>query len=257
VDSVVAAAVDAAKAAVVVVLAVSAATIATKQIEVRDRKQGSVLRDAALLFLALNWPFLPSLDSLSYRGRMIRTCAACLILLSFASQVTAQTAKAPDPAKAALIEELIVALKAEQQQQQVMQTMQTATQNQVKQILDSQLKTLGDGSEADAEKERQVRADLEDFQRRMFALMNAHMSWRTMKPVIVEMYDETFTTEELQPLVEFMKSPAGQAYIVKMPTMIGNMMKRMQQVVAEMMPDIQKLNAEFMQQMKEKYPDKH
>ena len=188
---------------------------------------------------------------------MLRICTPWLILLLLGSHATAQTAKAPDPAKAALIEELIVALKAEQQQQQVMQTMQTAMQNQINQMLDSQLKTLGDGSPADAEKERHVRADLADFQRRMFALMNAHMSWQTMKPVFVAMYDETFTTEELQPLVEFMKSPAGQAYIVKMPTMIGNMMKRIQQVIAEMTPDIQKLNAEFVQQMKEKYPDKH
>ena len=38
--------------------------------------------------------------------------------------------------------------------------------------------------------------------------------------------------------------------------MAGNMMKRMQQVVADMMTDIQKLNTELMQQMKEKYPAK-
>ena len=33
-------------------------------------------------------------------------------------------------------------------------------------------------------------------------------------------------------------------------------MKRIQLVVADMMPDIQKLNADFVQQMKEKYPQK-
>jgi hypothetical protein len=91
----------------------------------------------------------------------------------------------------------------------------------------------------------------------MFAMMNAHMSWQVMKPVYVGTYDETFTTEELRPLVAFMKSPAGQAYIDKMPAMVGSIMKRMQQVVADMMPDIQKLNADFMQEMKQKYADKN
>jgi hypothetical protein len=78
-----------------------------------------------------------------------------------------------------------------------------------------------------------------------------------MKPVYEAMYDDTFTTDELRPLVAFFKSPARQAYVDKTPALIGNIMKRMQQVVGDMMPEIQKLNAEFMQQMKEKYSEKH
>jgi len=39
--------------------------------------------------------------------------------------------------------------------------------------------------------------------------MNAHMLWQTMKPVYVDTYDETFTAEELRPLVAFMKSLSG------------------------------------------------
>jgi uncharacterized protein len=187
---------------------------------------------------------------------MKRICVPWLILFLYVSHVTAQTVKEPDPAKAALIEELIVALKAEQNQQQMMQTIYGSMQTQISQAVDTQLKNEDQGRPEDAEKRRSVAADVQDFRRRLFALMTAHMSWQTMKPVYVAMYDETFTTEELRPLVEFMKSPAGQAYIVKMPAMVGNMMKRMQQVVAEMMPDIQKLNAEFVQQMKQKYPAK-
>jgi hypothetical protein len=187
---------------------------------------------------------------------MIRIGTPWLVLLLLGSHAVAQAVKTPDPLKADLIEELILALKAEQQQQQVMQTMQTAMQNQISQAVDSQLKTLGNGSEADAEKRRSVQNDVQDFQRRLFALMAAHMSWQTMKPVYVAMYDETFTADELRPLVAFFKSPAGQAYVDKMPSLVSNTMKRMQQVVGEMMPDIQKLNAEFIQQMKQKYLEK-
>jgi len=54
----------------------------------------------------------------------------------------------------------------------------------------------------------------------------------------------------------FFKSPAGQAYVDKMPSLVSNAMTRMQEVMGDMMPDIQKLNGEFIRQMKHKYPAK-
>lgn len=170
-----------------------------------------------------------------------------LFLLGSHAAAQAPLVKAPDPAKAALIEELIVALKVEQQQQQMMQTVQSSMLTQMNSLL----------TPGDEEKKREAQADFQEFQRRMFALMAAHMSWQTMKPVYVEMYDETFTIDELQPLVAFFKSPAGQAFVDKTPVLMANTMKRMQRVTADMMPDIQKLSAEFAQQMKQKYADKN
>ncbi len=176
-----------------------------------------------------------------------------LFLMGSYAAAQAPAVKAPDPAKAALIEELIVALKAEQQQQQVMQTVQTSMMTQ----MNSLLTPLGGVRTADDEKKRQVQEEVQEFQHRLFALMAVHMSWQTMKPVYVEMYDETFTIDELRPLLAFFKSPAGQAFVDKTPVLMANTMKRMQRVVAEMMPDIQKLNAEFAEQMKQKYADKN
>jgi hypothetical protein len=187
---------------------------------------------------------------------MTRLCAALLLLLLLGPHAPAQPLKTLDPAKAALIEELIVALKGEQNLQQMKQTINASLQSQINQIVDSQLKNVGDGSPQDSEKRRSMAADIQDFERRLLDLTTAHMSWQTMKPIYVAMYDETFTADELQPLVAFFSSRAGQAYVDKMPLLVGNTMKRMQQVVAEMMPDIQKLNAEFLQEMKEKYPKK-
>jgi hypothetical protein len=178
-----------------------------------------------------------------------------LFLLGSYAAGQAPPVKAIDPAKAALIDELIVALKAEQNLQQIMQAFEGSMVNQINRMLDAELKKSG--SAADAEKRRQIQSDVQEFQHRLFALMAAHMSWQTMKPVYRETYDETFTTDELRPLVAFMKSPAGQAYVDKMPSMVSNTMKRMQAVMSDMTPDVQKLNAEFMQQMKEKYADKN
>lgn len=122
---------------------------------------------------------------LRIRGELV----LILTLLVAGSYAGAQAppAKAADAEKTALIEELIVALKAEQNQQQIMQTVQNAMLGQINQMVDSQLKSLGTGSQADAEKARDVQADIQDFQRRLFALMTAHMSWQTMKPIYVAM----------------------------------------------------------------------
>jgi hypothetical protein len=186
--------------------------------------------------------------------RIRRAFTLCSIMLLVASSAGAQAqpAKAPDAAKIALIEELLVALKVEQNQQQAMEMLQNNIVSQYNQAMEPQLKNLG----ADAETRRRTQADVQEFQSRVFTLMAAHMSWQTMKPVYVAMYDETFTVDELRPLVAFFKSPAGQVYVDKTPALMSNTMKQMQQVVGDMMPEMQKLSADFMQQMKEKYAGK-
>jgi len=186
---------------------------------------------------------------------MIRIRSAfvlCSIMLLLGLSARAQAPKRPDPAKTALIDELLVALKLEQNLQQAMQTIQDNIVSQFNQAMEPQLKDLG----ADAENRRRAQADVQDFQRRVFALLATHMSWQTMKPVYVATYDETFTVDELRSLVAFFKSPAGQAYVDKTPVLMNNTMKQMQQAVDDMKPEIQRLSNDFMQQMKEKYAGK-
>ena len=144
------------------------------------------------------------------RIRVVLACFLTLLVLGSYAAAQAPPVTASDPAKAALIEELIVALKVEQNQQQVMQTMQNAMQKQVGQMVDSQLKTLGNGGPASAEKMRQAQGDVENFERRMFALMNSHMSWQTMKPGVPgNVRRNVYQRRIAVPLVAFMKFPGG------------------------------------------------
>jgi hypothetical protein len=53
-----------------------------------------------------------------------------------------------------------------------------------------------------------------------------------------------------------MSSARYSPYVDKTPALVGNTMKRMQQVIGDMTPEIQKLTADFVQQMKEKYAGK-
>ncbi|AMP12966.1 DUF2059 domain-containing protein [Collimonas pratensis] len=71
---------------------------------------------------------------------------------------------------------------------------------------------------------------------KMMALMKDEMSWDKMHPMYVQIYRESFTQEEIDGLVAFYKSPAGVAYINKMPAVMQKTMGLMQTRMAEMIP---------------------
>jgi hypothetical protein len=188
--------------------------------------------------------------------RLMMSLPFALVAASFAA-AQGQSQSSVDPAKAALIEELLVALKAQQNQQQMMGTVRTSMLSQMDKMVDLQLKNSGVGTRVDPALNDQIRNDVRDFEGRIFDLMASRMSWENMKPVYFAVYDQTFATDELRPLVAFFKSPAGQAYVTKTPAVLANTMNQMQQVLSGMMPELQKLNNEFTQRMKEKYSEKH
>lgn len=64
--------------------------------------------------------------------------------------------------------------------------------------------------------------------------------WVNMKDLFVDIYAEVFTADELQGIIEFYESPAGQKFVEKQPQLTQVTMQKMQAVMVEMMPEIQK-----------------
>lgn len=58
--------------------------------------------------------------------------------------------------------------------------------------------------------------------------MHDEMSWAKMKPQYVRLYVETFDQDEVDGLLAFYATPAGQAMINKMPIVMPKMMGVMQ-----------------------------
>ncbi len=93
---------------------------------------------------------------------------------------------------------------------------------------------------------------LSDEQRRVIELapkrfaevMRQEFSWATVKDIYVQIYRESFTEEEVQGLIAFYVSPAGQAYVNKMPQVMQRsmfvMQQRMQPLMAKMKEAMQK-----------------
>jgi hypothetical protein len=65
-----------------------------------------------------------------------------------------------------------------------------------------------------------------------------------MKTMLVQVYADTYTEEEVDGILAFYKSPAGQAMLQKMPQLMQRSMAVSQQLMSDLMPEIQKMAKE-------------
>ena len=81
---------------------------------------------------------------------------------------------------------------------------------------------------------------LDAMEARTIEVIGSELSWEAMKPMFVRIYRETLTQEDVDGLIAFYQSPAGTAFIEKMPLITQKTMQLMQERTA---PLIGKLNA--------------
>ena len=80
-------------------------------------------------------------------------------------------------------------------------------------------------------------------QQRIFDSMSAkfatifreEMSYAKLRPMYIRVYSESFTQEEVDGLIAFYRTPAGAAYIDKMPVVMQKTMAEMQPLMAPML----------------------
>ena len=93
----------------------------------------------------------------------------------------------------------------------------------------------------------ETQARMQRFSARMTALMKQEMGWDVMAPMYVDIYSKSFSEDEIQGMLAFYRTPAGQAVIEKMPLVMQNTMQAVQQRMGAMMPAMQKMIAEEME----------
>jgi len=91
---------------------------------------------------------------------------------------------------------------------------------------------------------------MDDMEVKMIALFKDEMSWDSLEPAFVDVYRKSFTQQEIDGMLKFYKSPAGQAVIAKMPLVMQNSMQMMQGKMSAMMPKLQKLQQETIEHLK-------
>ena len=89
---------------------------------------------------------------------------------------------------------------------------------------------------------------LDTVPQRFTELMRDELSWANLKPMYVQIYQESFTQEEIDGLIAFYGTPAGQATINKMPVV---MQKSMAAIQTHMQPLLEKMRPAIEQAMKD------
>lgn len=61
------------------------------------------------------------------------------------------------------------------------------------------------------------KAKIEDFKKHTAELVDSTLGWTAMKSAVVDLYVKAFTEEQIDGILAFYKTPAGAAFIEKMP----------------------------------------
>ena len=95
-----------------------------------------------------------------------------------------------------------------------------------------------------------VQKDIDKRQAEVVALLKDLLEWSKLEPMYVRIYQKTFTQQEVDGMIAFYKTPAGQAVISKMPTAMQNTMDEMQQMMTPVMQRMQRMQQDVIAEMK-------
>ena len=138
---------------------------------------------------------------------------------------------ADELSKNAKIDEMMQLTHAERMITQVLDQMNTILANQY-------------GRMDVPEKDRKA---MDEMRQKMLNLVADRMSWEKAKPAFRSIYSETFTESDIDGILAFYKSPAGQVMLDKMPQLIQKSMAVGQQLMGDVMPEIQRMVEESKQ----------
>ena len=150
---------------------------------------------------------------------MRRSLAFVVLLLC---PIAASAATASD----ASIDELLVITNAEQAVDDTFALVERQLLQGIQQSVSG--KTLS------AEQQRTLDAGMSTFMQ----TVRAEFTWQTVKPMYIQAYRETFDQAEVDGIIAFYQSPAGQAYATKLPILSQKMTTATQTHLQQLLPKI-------------------
>lgn len=94
-------------------------------------------------------------------------------------------------------------------------------------------------------------AILDRMQIKMSAVIDEMLDWKGLQTMYVRIYRASFTQDELDGILAFYKTPAGQAMINKMPVVMQNVMAEMKNLIGPMQQKLLQIQRETLQEMKD------
>lgn len=102
----------------------------------------------------------------------------------------------------------------------------------------------------------EMQQQMDAHSKKIMQIFKEEMDWPKMEPLFVEIYKKSFSQSDVDGMLQFYKTPAGQSVVKKMPLVMQNSMEVMQQRMAVIMPKIMQATEETVRVAKEKQPIK-
>jgi uncharacterized protein len=92
-----------------------------------------------------------------------------------------------------------------------------------------------------SDKQKQI---LDDLQNQLTVIVKGSVSWDNFEPMLLRIYRESFSQDEVDDMLKFYKTPAGQAVVNKMPMVMQNTMQEVQAVMQKTLQKIAEVQKE-------------
>jgi uncharacterized protein len=112
-------------------------------------------------------------------------------------------------------------------------------------IISSSMKEVSQGKEITPERQ----AIIDRMREKLVAAYNGTFSFEPLHLLLIRAYQATYTQDEIDGLIAFYKTPAGQALVNKGPLMAQNLMSEMQAAMRPLMQQIGQIRREADQEM--------
>ena len=140
------------------------------------------------------------------------------------------------PPTEAQLERLLADMQAQRQLEAVQQAMGPMMRRAVDQLTQKR--------EMDARERARVARVME----KTLAVMREQLAWDQMKPQMMQIYGESFEADEVDGLIAFYESPAGRAFVAKMPVVMQKSMALSQARMQSMMQAMEKAMHDAMEE---------
>lgn len=145
-------------------------------------------------------------------------------------------AHADDASKRAKLDELFSLMKLDK----LMSQMMDAGMHQSSDMANSAM-----GRQMDAK----TKAHFDAYMAKVRSLVESELSWKSMEPDFVRIYDENFTEGQIDDMLTFYKSPTGAAVLEKMPLLAQQGMQIAQAKMVKIEPKMKLLVDDFVREM--------
>lgn len=142
--------------------------------------------------------------------------------------LTAYAAPAQTGASDAQVDKLLEVMRARQTLDAVLPQVEASQRQMVAQMTAAQPLTP------------EQQAKLDRLLQKSMAGIRRAMAWEKMEPLYRDIYRQTFTAEDIDAMIGFYGSPAGQKLLDKMPQLMQNTMSGVQKLLVPMMEEMQR-----------------